>query len=116
MAIALTDYAPTVGTTEVSVPAAATYSAGSPQTSVGIVELVLDLALLAAADAFRVRLYEKATAAGTQRKVDEWVYSGVQDRPEVKIPLGVLGRGWDVTLQKIVGTDRSIPCSLRTVS
>lgn len=116
MTIALTDYAPTVSTTELSIPRAATYDVAQPQTSVGHVEIMLDLALLAAGDSFRLRLYEKATAAGTQRKVGEWVYSGVQDGPGVKIPLGLLGRGWDVTLQKIAGTDRSIPCSLRNVS
>jgi len=116
MTISITDYAPTVGTTEVSIPAVATYSAGSPQGTIASVEVMLDLALLGASDAFRLRLYEKATAAGTQRKVSEWVFEGVQDTPGTKIPLGLLGRGWDVTLQKIVGTDRSIPCSLRLVN
>jgi hypothetical protein len=114
MTIAITDFAPTVGTTELSIPAGATYSAGSPQTTTGHVEFVADFALLASGDAFRVRVYEKATAAGTQRKVVEYVFEGVQDAPLFKLPLGIMGRGWDVTLQKIVGTDRSIPCSLRT--
>lgn len=116
MTISLTDYAPTVGTTELSIPGGAAYSSASPQTGVGHVEVMLDLALLAAGDSFRLRLYEKATAAGTQRLIDEWVFTGVQDGPGVKIPCGLLGRGWDLTLQKITGTDRSIPCSTRIVS
>lgn len=116
MALTITDRAPTVGTTEYSIPADDDYSAGSPQTTVCHAEVMLDLNAVASGDAFELTLYEKATAAATQRAVQSWRFDGPQPFPNVKIPMGLLGAGWDVTVKKITGTDRAIPCSIRTVT
>jgi hypothetical protein len=103
----------TVGTTEWSF---VTNSSGpDDETTVGVVQGVFDVAALAAGDTFRLRVYERARSATTQRVVYEQVVSGVQAEPIVATPTLVLMHGWDFTWTKIAGTDRSIIGSIRRV-
>jgi len=111
---ALHENSATIGTSEWSLPNnSATLT---PITTDGHIEAVLDLSALAAGDRFRVRIYEKVRAADTQRKVQTIDYAGVQSDPNQKIPLGLMLHGWDVTLQKVAGTDRAIAWSIRAVT
>jgi hypothetical protein len=71
---------------------------------------------MAAGDQYRVRLYEKADSGGTQRLVEEWILTGAQSKPMLVIPSVVLGEGWDVTVLRLAGSDRSIRWSIRRIS
>jgi hypothetical protein len=86
------------------------------QTTDGIYQLFLDLSALAAADQFRVRLYEKYDSGGTTRLVDEWIFTGAQSKPGVFLPAFTLGEGWEFSLYKIAGTDRTIYWSIRKIA
>lgn len=85
-------------------------------TSDGIFQAFVDLSALAAGDTFEFRCYEKVLSASTQRLVYWARFSGVQGSPNWVSPSLVLLHGWDMTLKKIAGTDRSIDWSIRKVA
>lgn len=115
--IAFAENSQTVSTTELSIPANTTYASGSPQTADGVFQPWIDLAALAAGDTFRFRIYETVrTSGGTQRKVTEAEFTGVQADPIWTGPSLVLGVGWDMTLIKIAGTDRAIPARIAQIA
>ena len=97
----------TVSTTEWSMT---TDTAGpDSDTTDGIFQAFIDLSNLAAADIFTFKCYETvATSAGTQRLVYSATFSNVQPTPIWVSPTLVLGVGWDMTLIKDSGTDRTI--------
>lgn len=104
----------TVGTTEHSLT---TDTAGpDTETSDGVFQVFLDLNAVVAGDMFRLRLYEKAASGDTQRLVEEWIFDGAQSRPVFASPSFILIHGWDFTLTKLAGTDRSISWSIRKVA
>lgn len=113
MAIAYQEGSALISTTEYSLPSAGTYSPASPQTGAGIVQAFIDFNAMAAGDEFRIRIYEKARAADTQRLMYEGRLEGAQSQPLWSAPAQMLSRGWDVTVQKITGTDRTITWSVR---
>lgn len=106
----------TISTTEISLPNATTYAAGSAITTDGIYQVFLDLSALAAGDQFELKLYEKVQAAGTQRTICIFNFVGVQAAPHTVLPTMIFMHGWDVTLKKVTGTDRSIAWSIRQVA
>lgn len=114
MAITLTNDAATIGTTEYSLPADAAYAAGSPQTDDCLLQAWIDLAAMTAAETYRIRVYEKVNG-GTQAVAYEATLVGVQSSLFV-LPSLIVGEGWDVTVDKLAGTDRSIAWSLRKVT
>lgn len=85
-------------------------------TTDGIYQVFLDLATLIVNDIFEFKLYEKTTAGSTQRVVYSCRFAGVQGAPVWASPSFILLHGWDVTLKKISGTDRSIAWSIRKVA
>lgn len=96
----------TVGTTEHSLT---TDTAGPDvDTTEGVFQPFLDLNALAAGDVFTFSVYEKCRTGDTQRKLYVATFSGVQSTPLWAGPSLLLGVGWDMTLIKISGTDRSI--------
>lgn len=102
-----------VGTTEFSVTGNSTTV--QAQTTAGAYSLVLDVNTLADGDLFEVRVYEKAIAAGTQRVARCWTIGNAQGADNglwISPPL-MLINGWDFTLKKSTGTDRTIPASIR---
>lgn len=101
----------TVGTTEHSMT---TDTAGpDSDTTDGLYQAFLDLSALIAGDTFEWKVYEKVKSAGTQRLVTSAVFSGVQSAPGWATPQIMLMHGWDMTLKKLAGTDRSIDWSIR---
>lgn len=82
-------------------------------TADGLYQVFLDLNALAGADMFRVRIYEKVQSSDTQRVVYEAFLGGPQASPIWVSPALILIHGWDVTLLKIAGTDRTITWSIR---
>ena len=114
MAITFVNDSASIGTTEYSLPSDSTTRVA--QTDDCILQVFLDLSALAAGDEFAVKIYEKYAAAGTQRLLDTWALVGAQSKPMWASPSLVVGEGWDVTVQKIAGTDRTIYWSLRKVA
>lgn len=86
------------------------------QTDDCILQVWLDLSALQAGDQFRCRLYEKVMSTGAQRLTEEWVFSGAQSKPGWVMPSVIVLHGWDVTLQRTAGANRSIEWSLRKIS
>jgi hypothetical protein len=114
MAITFTNDSASISTAEyflASDSTSATY-----QTTDGVFQLFLDLNALAAADQFRLRLYEKYDSGGTTRLVEEWIFSNAQAKPGFFTPAFTLGEGWEFSLLKIAGTDRTIPWSIRKIA
>jgi hypothetical protein len=104
----------TVSTTEHSLT---TDTAGpDAETSDGVFQCFLDLNALAAGDEFLFRVYEKVLSSSTQRAVYSATFIGVQGQPNWVSPSLILLHGWDMTLDKIAGTDRSIDWSIRKVA
>ncbi len=81
-----------------------------------VVSVAVDVSALQSGDTYRLRVYEKARSTDTQRVAAEWYISGPQSEPVFITPGIVLIAGWDVTLQRIAGTDRTITWSVRMVS
>ena len=104
----------TVSTTEWSMT---TDTAGPDvDTTDGIYQAFIDLNALAAGDVFVFKVYEKTIAASTQRLVFHATFAGAQGDPVWVSPSLVLLHGWDMTLDKLSGTDRAIDWSIRKVA
>lgn len=116
MAISVTTFtgSETVTTTEWSLTADS--SVVQAQTTVGVFQAFLDVNALAAGDTYEFRTYEKARAADTQRLCYVSALSGPQGYPIFTSPSLILGAGWDMTIIKTAGTDRTITWSIRSVS
>lgn len=85
-------------------------------TSDGVFQAFIDLNALLAGDQFQLRIYEKTRGADTQRIVYEEIVTGAQAQPILVTPSLVLMNGWDFTLKKLAGTDRTITWSIRQVA
>lgn len=104
----------TVGTTEHSMT---TDTAGPDATvATGIYQAFIDLNALAAGDVFAFKVYEKVLSGSTQRLVYSAHFANVQAQPNWVSPSLVLIHGWDMTLTKVSGTDRSIDWSIRGIT
>lgn len=105
----------TVGTTEHSLT---TDTAGPDATTTdGIFQAFIDLNALAAGDEFIFKVYETvATSGGTQRLVYSATFLGAQPTPVWVSPTLILGVGWDMTLDKVTGTDRAIVWRIASVA
>ena len=104
----------TVGTTEHSLT---TDTAGPDvDTNDGVYQCFLDLNALAKGDVFEFKVYEKVGAASTQRVVYSVRFANAQTEPIWVSPSLILLHGWDMTLDKISGTDRAIDWSIRAIT
>jgi len=103
-----------ISTTEISVPTGTTYSSGSPQTGDYTIQVLVSGQNLAAGDQFQIRVYEKVVSGGTQILFHEATLTGGQAKG-LPIPALMVMHGWDVTIKKISGTDRTIIASVRAV-
>lgn len=110
---AFADTGTTIGTSEYSLPNDSTSL--TARTEDGCFQAFIDFANMAAGDQYRVRIYEKVYSAGTQRVIYECILTGTQQGPLVA-PSLILMHGWDVTVKKLAGTDRSISWSIRQVA
>lgn len=111
MAFSVTEGTETVSTTEWSLT---TDTAGpDADTTECYVQIFVDLDALAAGDQYELKIYEKIQSGGTQRLLNAVVFTGPQANPIYVHPALHLKHGWDVTLVKLAGTDRSISWSLR---
>jgi len=103
-----------VGTTEWSLT---TDTAGPDvETSDGVFQAFIDVNLVANGDEFQLTVYEKAQSGDTQRVVYRSYITGLQGSPIYVLPALVLMQGWDITLKKLAGSDRTITWSIRKVA
>ena len=109
MAFTNTQDAATIGTTEYSLPNDSTTL--TPQTTDVELQAFIDFFAMTAGDEYLWQLKEKINA-GTQRLVAHGTIVGVQTTLVV-VPSVRLTDGWDLTVKKIAGTDRSIAWALR---
>lgn len=77
--------------------------------------MFIDLNALAAGDIFQFRTYERISG-GTQRVVYNAYFAGAQGEPIWTSPALVLIDGWDMTLDRLAGSDRAITWSIRKVA
>ena len=104
----------TVGASELSIVSGTTSLA--TDTADGVYQLFLDAGNMAKGDEYVVRLYEKVEDTGGTKKVFATFYLlGVQSQNFVT-PSFVLLYGWDMTIQKLVGSDRAFDASIRKVA
>lgn len=116
MAITFTNNSATISTSEYSLPAATSSGVPTSQTTQGKYQFFVDFANSAAGDQWQVRLYEKYDSAGTQRLVEEWILTGAQSKPMFVFPPSgtfLLGQGWDFTVKRLAGADRTVLWSIR---
>lgn len=103
----------TIGTTEhflASNSTTATY-----QTTQGAYQLWLETNNLANDDVFIVRVYEKISSGGTARVAHLFYVANDTSQDLSVTPTLMLKHGWEFSLQKSGGTDRSIAWSIRSV-
>lgn len=86
------------------------------ETSDGVFQVFIDVSAMASGDEFRFRVYEKVQSSDTQRIVYDTTLIGPQSPPILVFPSLVLMHGWDVTADKIAGTDRTLTWSIRKVA
>lgn len=104
----------TVGASELSIVSGTT----SLQTITddGVYQLWVDAGTMAKGDEFRIRIYEKVEGTGGTKKV-VFVATLADVQSEIFVaPQLILINGWDMTLQKIAGTDRAFDASIRKVA
>ena len=83
-------------------------------TAAGCYQAFVDLNALANADVFRFSAYEKVLSGSTQRKFFSQEISNDQGVEDNWVsPSFLLLNGWDFTLIKVSGTDRTIDWSIR---
>lgn len=104
----------TVGASELSIVSGTT----SLQTITddGVYQLFIDAGTMLKGDEFVVRVYEKVEATGGTKKV---LFTATLLGLQAEIfctPSFLLIHGWDMTIQKIAGTDRAFDASIRKVA
>src|ERR687891_1670131 len=99
------DTGTSISTTEYSLTNDSTVVA--TQTADAIIQVVIDFANMAAGDQYEVKVYDKVYGAGSQKKIYHATLTGPQDAPFVTPSLIVM-HGWDVTVKRLAGSDRSI--------
>lgn len=104
----------TISTTEYSMPADTTTGVPTTQTDTCQLQGWVSIESMAAGDEFLVQLYEKIIPGGTQRVIQSWRLC--HPKRFVLIPALILHNGWDLTIKKIAGTDRTVQWSLRKVT
>jgi len=114
MAITFTNDSASISTTEYYLASDSTTP--TYQTDDGVYQLFLDMSAMAAGDQYKVVLYEKYASAGTARKVKDWILTGAQADPGWISPAFTLGEGWEWSVTKLAGTDRTIYWSIRKIA
>ncbi len=84
----------------------------------GVYQLFLDLNALVNGDVFEVRIYERVVSGGTKRIVTPFTLADAQgaDHAIWAGPALQLMHGWDFTIIRTAGSDRTIAYSLRRVA
>lgn len=106
------DTGTSISTTEYSLTNDSTSVA--TQTADAIIQVFIDFVNMVAGDQYEVKVLEKVYGAGSQRTILHSILTGPQATPFVTPSLIVM-HGWDVTVKRLAGSDRSISWSIRAV-
>jgi hypothetical protein len=106
------DGSASIGTAEYSLPNASTTL--TPITVAGSYQAHINLANMAAGDQYTLRVYGKVRSSDAIGIIFKATYVGAQAMPVQVTPAIMLMHGWDITLKKDAGTDRTITWSIRT--
>lgn len=106
-------FSTSVSTTELSITGGT--STIQTRTTAGFYELWISKANFAKGDRFIVRLYEKVTSGGAQESKVLGSIAGVQAEPII-FPGIHLRHGWDFTIIRTTGADRTVTASVRAVT
>jgi hypothetical protein len=106
----------TISTTEISIVSGT--SSLQTITDDGVYQLWVDPvgAGMAKGDEFIIRIYEKVEGTGGTKRV---VFSATLSDAQSEIfvtPMLILINGWDMTIQKVAGTDRAFDASIRKIA
>jgi hypothetical protein len=104
----------TVSTTEFSLTNNSTVL--QALNDLGAFQLSLDTSAMTATEQYELRIYKKVVSTGSQRRAETQAFLGVQVEPAYVSPTIVLRYGWEMTLKKLVGTDRSFSWSIDKVA
>lgn len=110
MGLAITDGTASISTTEYYLASASTVK--TDQVDDCLLSVWINVESIAAADVFRIKLYEKVSDAAAQQSMEMGILSGAQVFPWVS-PMLFVGHAWEVSVTKISGTDRTVRWSLR---
>jgi hypothetical protein len=110
---ALYENSASISTTEYSLPNNSTTPAAI--TTDGIYQIFLDLTNVVIGDEYKLAIKEKITSGGTQRTIASCYLVGPYPEHFVS-PSYIFMHGWDVTLIRTAGSDRTIYWSIRQVS
>lgn len=102
----------TISTTEISL-VSGTSTLQSISTP-AVIQIFIDTTNMQAGDEYQIQVKDKVISGGTQRAIYNAYLDSVQSGPFVT-PTLILYHGWDVTMDLIVGTGRSISWSIRKV-
>lgn len=97
-----------IGSTEYSLPANSTTL--TAQTELCVLEGWIRSVSMAPGDLFRVRLYETVNGSG-QLLFAEWYLDAQQ--PHLVLPAFIVKEGWNITVQKLTGGDRTFHWDLK---
>jgi hypothetical protein len=100
----------TIGSTQFSLPNNSTTL--TPITTKATYQTFLDTSAMVAGDQYEIRILEKCQSSSSQRRVMSAILTGGM-ADSWQSPALMLGNGWDVTMQKLAGTDRAIEWSIR---
>jgi len=106
----------TVGATELSIVSGTTTL--QTITDDGVYQLWVDPvgAAMAKGDEYAFRIYEKVEGTGgTKRVAFKATLSDAQSE-NMPFPMLILINGWDMTIQKVAGTDRAWDASIRKIA
>jgi hypothetical protein len=86
------------------------------KTDDGVIQAWVDFTTsMARGDSFRIKAYEKVQSAGSQALVFSHVIQNQQSDPLYVAPAMMLMHGWDFSLEKLTGTDRTITWGIRSL-
>jgi hypothetical protein len=103
----------TISTTEISL-VSGTSTLQSIATP-AVIQVFIDTVNMVSGDQYRVQIKDKIISGGTQRTIYDVYLESKQSTPFVT-PTLILYHGWDVTMDLITGTGRSISWSIRKVA
>jgi len=111
---ALYENSASISTTEYSLTNNSTSLA--TKTDDGVFQCFLNLTNMAAGDQYELKVYEKVTSAGSQIMLHRAVFTGAQSPVGYALPSLILMHGWDISLKRLAGSDRTIFWSIRQVA
>lgn len=103
----------TINTTEVSLVSGTTTLQSI--TTPGVYQVFIDVSNMAAGDEYNIQIKDKVISGGAQQSIYSAVLDGKQSAPFVT-PTLILMNVWDVTMDLLAGTARSISWSIRQVA